>query len=694
MANDSKEHADVHSEGRKRWNDWWTANHRENEESMNDRRFVVVHGGQYQGSLEDEFENRPKPEINKCKMAQRRINSEYRKNPITSDFIAKDGVIDEELASQLDGAYRSDEQEYGGQEAYDGCADEAFAGGKGAYGLRAVWEDEFDPENEKQRIEFYHIPDADISVAFDGNAKRQDKSDAGWGGKITAMTREAYEEEYGEDATSWPLGRNSNTDDWDWFTPDLIYIFEYYRVEIGTRKVLVFKIPGDGNEEVRIFADEIEEDPDKELMLLATGHEHLEDRDRDIKVKEVFKYIMDGARILEGPERIPGNVIPLVVQYGERYIIDGLERFNGFVRTLKDAQMIYNMLIGMLAEASVNGLRRIPIVAPEQLPGTLGDDWANANREQPAYLRLEPLRNADGAIESAGPIAWTEVSQIPPELAALINVVGVDIKELLGEGLTNDEIVSNISGKAVDLIQQTQELPNFIFLDNARKGRKRGVEIWLAMGKELYVEDGRELRTVGADGEMGQIIIGRPKSDEAGVVTTEFDIRNSNIGVYADVGPASVSRKAASARELLAAYQNAPQGSEESMVLLAGAMMNMEGPGVEELRPYWRKKLIGFGAIDRNKEEQEEFDKEQAALANQPPNEEQQFLISEAKKNDATAVKTVADTFKTLAETEETKADTIETLAGIDRDDLQQAIDARQALNDAGTAQPLQTGEI
>jgi hypothetical protein len=267
MASDNNENEDIHSEGKQRWDDWWAANWRENQEAMSDRRFVVVHGGQYQGALEDEYEDRPKPEVNKCKMAQRRINSEYRKNPITADFIAKDGAIDEELASQLDGAYRSDEQEYGGQEAYDGCFDEAASGGKGCYRLRPVWADEFDPENEHQRIAFDYIPDADISVAFDMNSKRQDKSDAKWGGIVTSMTREAYEEEYGEHAASWPVGGNVNTEFWDWFTPDLVYIFEYYKVEISSRKVMVFKAPGEDGEEVRIFADEIEDDPDRKSVV-------------------------------------------------------------------------------------------------------------------------------------------------------------------------------------------------------------------------------------------------------------------------------------------------------------------------------------------------------------------------------------------------------------------------------------------
>lgn len=688
MSKKDQELHDVHAEGKRRWEDFWAATYRENELALQDRRFVIVHGGQYEGNLGEEYQDRPKPEVNKCKMAQRKINSEYRKNPITADFIGRNGEIDDDLANQLDGAYRSDEQDYCGQEAYDACADEAFSGGKGAYRLRAVYEDEFDPENDSQRIAFEHIPDADVSVGFDLNAKRQDKGDAEWGGIVTAMTPEAYKEKYGEDPASWP--RSYNTDYWDWWKPDLVYIFEYYRVEYGKRKLRVYQ--SIDNEEVRIFEDEIEEDPSKEIMLLATGHVHLPERDRSIKVREVYKYIMSGSKILEECGRVPGNVIPIVLQYGERYIIDGIERYNGFVRTLKDAQRIYNMLIGLLSEIAVNGTQELPIFAPDQMPEQLREFWANANREQYPFYLAEPLRDADGNIVSAGPMAFSKAPEVPPALAALINVVGGDIRELLGDNQSNQDLVSNISGKAVELIQQMQDLPNFIFLDNARKARKRGVEIWLEMAKELYVEKGRKLRTVGTEGDAGQIEIGRPKIMPDGAVGAEFDIQDSNIGVYADVGPASVSKKAAAAKEMLNALQIVQPGTEEHAILLASAFLNMEGEGIQEMRPYWRRKLVRMGVLEPTKEERQEMEQEAQAAA-QEPNPESEFLLAEATKSQAQAQKAQADTALTLAKTEETQAKTAETLAGIDRDDREQALKAAEAINQAVAVPPRQTGE-
>jgi hypothetical protein len=63
-------------------------------------------------------------------------------------------------------------------EAYDNAFEEAVGGGIGAWRLRTVYEDDEDEDNDRQRIMFEPIFDADSSVFFDLNSKRQDKSDA------------------------------------------------------------------------------------------------------------------------------------------------------------------------------------------------------------------------------------------------------------------------------------------------------------------------------------------------------------------------------------------------------------------------------------------------------------------------------------------------------------------------------------
>jgi hypothetical protein len=78
------------------------------------------------------------------------------------------------------------------------------------------------------------IYDADTSVFFDLNAKRQDKADATECFVISAMTYESYIETYGDDPASWP--KTVHQSEFDWLTPDVVYVAEYYKVETIARR--------------------------------------------------------------------------------------------------------------------------------------------------------------------------------------------------------------------------------------------------------------------------------------------------------------------------------------------------------------------------------------------------------------------------------------------------------------------------
>ena len=56
-----------------------------------DRRFYSIQGAQWEGSLTDQYENKPKFEVNTVALAVTRIINEYRNNRITVDFLPKDG---------------------------------------------------------------------------------------------------------------------------------------------------------------------------------------------------------------------------------------------------------------------------------------------------------------------------------------------------------------------------------------------------------------------------------------------------------------------------------------------------------------------------------------------------------------------------------------------------------------------------
>ncbi len=176
----------------------------EREQCLKDRRFYSIPGAQWEGEFGQQFANKPKIEVNKIHLSVIRIINEYRNNRVTVNFVSKDGAKNDKFADVCDGLFRSDEQDSVAEEAYDNAFEEAVAGGIGAWRLTTKYEDEEDEENENQRICIEPIFDADSTVFFDLQAKRQDKSDAKECFVLTSMTKEAYINEWDDEPDSWP----------------------------------------------------------------------------------------------------------------------------------------------------------------------------------------------------------------------------------------------------------------------------------------------------------------------------------------------------------------------------------------------------------------------------------------------------------------------------------------------------------
>jgi hypothetical protein len=152
-------------------------------------------------------------------------------------------------------------------------------------------------------------------------------------------------------------------------------------------------------------------------------------------------------------------------------------------------------------------------------------------------------------------------------------------------------------------------------------------------------------------------------------------LSDADFDVAVDVGPSSASKKQATVRALTGMMQ-ITQDPETLQVLGAMAMMNMDGEGINEVRDYFRKRLIRMGVVKPTDEEIKALVEEQQAQANQPPDANTQFLQASADQASAEAVKARADTVLTINKARESEAKTMETLAGIDlaqRDQLLQA---------------------
>lgn len=679
MARPSKEQrlAAIHQEALAEFDNIQSALRDERLQCLQDRRFYSIAGAQWEGPLGEQFENKPKFEVNKIHLSVIRIINEYRNNRITVDFVSKEGRAKDKLADTCDGLYRADEQDSGAEEAYDNAFEEAVGGGFGAWRLRTAYEDEEDEEDEKQRIRIEPIFDADSSVFFDLNAKRQDKADSKTCFVITSMTRHAYKDEWVDDPASWP--KEVHQYEFDWLTPDVVFVAEYYRIEEKRETVYIWETLN-GDEE-RYKAADFEVDETLAERLMAVGSREV--RQKNIKRRRVRKYILSGANILEDCGYIAGKCIPIVPVYGKRWFVDSVERCMGHVRLAKDAQRLKNMQLSKLGEISALSSVEKPILTPEQVAGHQ-IMWADDNIKNYPYLLVNPITDANGNHAISGPIGYTKPPQIPQALAALLQITEQDMQDLLGNQQAGEQLQANVSGKAVELVQNKLDMQTYIYMSNMSKAIKRSGEIWLSMARDVLVEEGRKMKSIGPQGEMESVELAKPMINNKGEIEIENDLSQAEFDVNVDVGPSSASKRAATVRALtgMASLTDDP---ETKQVLGAMAMMNMEGEGITEVRDYFRTKLLRLGVVKPTEEEQKAMADEQA---NQTPDPNTQYLQAAADEASANATQARAKTILTVAQADETKAKTMKTLSDVDSAEQRQAMEVIEKFGGLGQVQP------
>lgn len=646
--------AKIHQEARAEFDQIQSALYQERMNCLGDRRFCSLAGAQWEGPLGQQFENKPRFEVNKIHMAVLRIINEYRNNRISVNFVSKEGEEYDKLADTCAGLYRADEQDSGAEEAYDNAFEEAVMGGFGAWRLRTEYQNEEDPEDEKQRICIEPIFDADNSVYFDLGAKRQDKADAKRCFVLTSMTYEAYKAEFDDDPSTWP--KTVTRSQFDWYTPSVVYVAEYYRVEEVSEQIRIYKDFNGEEESLR------PEELYKEEEMLATGWKEV--RRKKVKTKKVRKYIMSGAKILEDCGYIAGKNIPIIPVYGKRWFVDNVERCMGHVRLAKDAQRLKNMQLSKLGEIAALSAVEKPIMIPEQVAGHQLM-WAEDNLKNYPYLLVNAMTDANGNPMPGGPVAYTKPPSIPPSMAALLQLTEVDMQEILGSPAQGDKMVSHLSGKTVELIQQRLDMQTFIYMSNMAKAVKRCGEIWLSIARDIFVEEGRKMKSIHESGKMEPVELLKPVVNEEGEIEYENDLSDADYDIVVTVGPSSSTKRQATVRALTD-MMTLTQDPEMTQVLSAMAMLNMEGEGISDVRDYFRRKLLGMGVLKPTEAEAQEM---AVAAQNAQPDPQAQYLQAASEEAIARASKAQADSILAVAKAEEARAKTTETLSKVSSTD-------------------------
>jgi hypothetical protein len=596
------------------------------QQSLEARRFVTIPGAMWEGSWGEQFENSPRPEVDKITKALEKIETDFRENRLTVDYVPGKGS-DSDTAETLDGMHRADSYNFKAQQARDNAFQEGIRGGFGAYRLTTDYADPYDREDDSQRVNpGLTIVDADQSVYFDGGSILYDGSDAQWAFVVTAEPRDEFIERWGEDKVSeFPVKNWSYR--WDWYVPDVVRKAEYYEVEMTSDKLLIFTQTQSG-EERRFFKSEIEDDEIENLK--AQGWKST---DRSIKRKRVRKWVMNGTCILRDCGYIAGDCIPIVPFYFRRDWVENMPRWRGYVGKMMDRQRIYNTRIGKLVETDSLAPREIPIFASGQMPPNLAAQWAQQNIDRHPYALVEPLLDPlTGGIAALGPIGKVEPPQVPQVTAALLQIAGNDLTE---NDDNADQVKANVSAEAMDMAAARIDAKSGIPLDNMRQTVAREGEIYLSMAREIYYEPGRKVETLTKDGKDGDATLSEPVLGADGVYKIRNDLTAGKFKVIASVTESTATARGKTVRQALAAAQVAVQAgdTELAQAYILTAAMNTEGEGMTSMQAFARNKAIGIGLEKPTPEEQQQIAQAQQSQGQQGPDPASQALMAQASKD-------------------------------------------------------------
>jgi hypothetical protein len=166
---------------------------------------------------------------------------------------------------------------------------------------------------------------------------------------------------------------------------------------------------------------------------------------------------------------------------------------------------------------------------------------------------------------------------------------------------------------------------------------------------------------------------------KTGGIESEIDFSRARFDVEVDVGPTSASRRMSIVRTM-SSLMGQTQDPETNLVIGYKTLENLEAEGMQDVRDWARRKLLGLGVAKPTKEEQAEIDAAAAAAGEQQPDPNAVLAGAMAQEAQAKAAKAVADTAKAEAQTQLTQAQTAETLAGIPIAQQRSALETAQAI--------------
>ncbi|HEV8500441.1 MAG TPA: portal protein [Casimicrobiaceae bacterium] len=267
---------------------------------------------------------------------------------------------------------------------------------------------------------------------------------------------------------------------------------------------------------------------------------------REVEVRRVWRYDVNGHEILGKPKEWAGKYIPIVPVWGQEKYVEGERHLFSAIRFALDPQQLYNYY--KTAEAEV-----IQMTPKNPFIGVLGQfktmqlQWSEMNTVPRPFVEYDPV------VVGGTPAPPPQRQQYEPATQALTlgaAAANEDIKATTGlfDASRGKENPSADSGVAIGLLQQQGETSTWHFFDNFLRSMWHGYRILLDLIPKIY-DAPRVVRIVRPDDAEELIHINRLFTGPDGK-QTRYDLSQGDYAVAVGVQPSHATQRQQAAADL------------------------------------------------------------------------------------------------------------------------------------------------
>lgn len=452
-------------------------------ESLEDFRFYA--GEQWPENIKKERDMAGKPtlQINQVQPFVKQVVNQQKKNRPSINVNPEDSQGKIEIAKVFQAIIKNIENRSMAENAYDTAFNNACIGGEGYFRIVTEYASDMSFDQEI----FIRPIDNSFSVLIDPDF-HSDFTGIEYAFVFDDISKDEFERLYPDSECA--SGELFVTQGDDWISENYIRLAEYFYIDY--KKIKIVQL-GTGD----IF---LKSDYDKLPEETKSKNKIVKERDSQERIVKWIK--TNGHEILESTD-FPGEFIPIIPVFANRYVKDGKWVMEGVIRQAKDAQRAYNywyscetMQISLAPSAPY-------LLAKGQEEG-FEDMWANLNNDNTPYLLYNPV-TSDG--KQVGP---PQRQQFDPQITAILNAKQAardDLKAITGiydPSLGNDQ--TDASGKAIITRQRQAETGNFLYADNLSKSLKYAGKILLNIIPIVY-DTQRVVRIKGGVNQEDELVV-------------------------------------------------------------------------------------------------------------------------------------------------------------------------------------------